>query len=74
MPHQDKHDEHRQSRGRRQISEGSLVRLKNGPPCGPNAIVFTLSATGGPRVGRSVSVMEQSSIDPKTSVLVKVFS
>ena len=50
------------------------MRLKNGPPCGPNAIVFTISPTHGPQVGKSVSVMEQSSIDPKTSVLVKVFN
>ena len=49
------------------------MRLKNGPPCGPNAIVFTISPTHGPQVGKSVSVMERSSIDPKTSILVKVF-
>ena len=35
--------------------------------------MFTRSSTHGPQVGRSVSVMERSSIDPKTSVLVKVF-
>ena len=49
------------------------MRLKNGPPCGPNAIVFTVSSTHGPQVGKTVSVMERSSVDPKTSVLVKVF-
>ena len=65
--------ERKQAGGRGQISDGSLVRLKNGPPCGPNSIVFTRSSTHGPQVGRSVSVMERSSIDPKTSVLVKVF-
>ena len=65
--------ERKQGGGRGQISDGSLVRLKNGPPCGPNSIVFTTSSTHGPQVGRSVSVMERSSIDPKTSVLVKVF-
>ena len=59
--------------GHGQISEGSLVRLKNGPPCGPNAVVFTTSPSHGPKVGKTVSVMERSSIDPKTSVLVKVF-
>lgn len=59
--------------GHGQISDGSLVRLKNGPPCGPNAIVFTMSPTHGPQVGKTVSVMERSSIDPTTSVLVKVF-
>ena len=49
------------------------MRLKNGAPCCPNAIVFTTSSTHGIRIGRTVSVMEKSSVDPKTSVLVKVF-
>ena len=49
------------------------MRLKNGPPCGPNAVVLSISPTHGPQVGKTVSIMERSSIDPKTSVLVKVF-
>ena len=57
----------------RQISDGSLVSLKNGAPCGPNAIVFTSSPKYGPQVGRTTSVIESSAIDPKTSVLVKVY-
>lgn len=58
--------------GRGQILDGSVVRLKNGPPCGPKSVVFTTSATHGPKVGRTVSTMERSSIDAKTSVMVKV--
>lgn len=54
------------------ITEGSLVRLKDGPPCGPNALVLLCSKTHGPRVGQTVIILERSSIDPTTSVLVKV--
>ena len=49
------------------------MRLKNGPPCGPNAIVFSSCPVHGPQVGKTVSIVERSSIDPKSSVLVKVF-
>ena len=54
------------------ISQGSLVRLKNGPPCGANALVLQCSKTHGPRVGQTVNIIEQSSLDPTTTVLVKV--
>ena len=56
------------------ISEGALVRLKNGPPCGANALVLQCSKTHGPRVGQTVNIIERSSVDPTTSVLVKVLS
>ncbi len=48
--------------------------MKNGPPCGPNTVVFTNSPLYGPRVGRTVDTLEHSSLDPKTSVLVKVLN
>ena len=54
------------------IDEGCLVRLKNGPPCGPNALVLQCSKTHGPRVGKTVNIMEHSSLDPVTSILVRV--
>ena len=54
------------------IEDGSLVRLKNGPPCGPNALVLQCSKTHGPRVGKTVNIMEHSSLDPVTSILVRV--
>ena len=54
------------------IIDGSLVRLKNGPPCGPNAIVFNESGPS-PRVGRTMNIIEHSGLDPKTSILVKVY-
>jgi E3 ubiquitin-protein ligase EDD1 len=54
------------------ISEGSKVRLKNGAPCGPNALVLQCSKTHGPRVGQTVNIIERSSIDPTINVLVKV--
>ena len=54
------------------ISDGSLVRLKDGPPCGPNALVLQCSKTHGPRVGKTVNIIEHGSLDPTTSVLVKV--
>ena len=60
------------SRSRGTISDGSLVRLKNGPPCGPNSIVYSRSLCG-PRVGKTMNIIEHGSLDPKTSVLVKVF-
>ena len=56
------------------ISEGSLVRLKNGPPCGPNAIVFYNCPTTGPCVGRTVSILERTSVDPKSTIMVKTFA
>ena len=49
-----------------------MVRLKNGPPCGPNALVLHCSKTHGPRVGQTVNIIEKGSIDPTTSVLVKI--
>ena len=49
------------------------MRMKNGPPCGPNAMVYTRSPTHGPRVGKTVNIMEHGRLDPKTTVLVKVF-
>ena len=55
------------------IVDGCLVRLKNGPPCGPNAIVYTRSPNG-PRVGQTVNIIEHSRLDPKTSIMVKVFN
>lgn len=54
------------------IGEGCLVRLKNGPPCGPNALVLQCSKTHGPRIGKTVNIMEHSSLDPVTSILVRV--
>ena len=60
------------SRCRGTISDGSLVRLRNGPPCGPNSIVYSRSPCG-PRVGKTMNIIEHGSLDPKTSVLVKVF-
>lgn len=60
------------SRSRGAITDGSLVRLKNGPPCGPNSIVYSVSPYG-PRVGKTMNIIEHGSLDPKTSVLVKVF-
>ena len=54
------------------ISDGSLVRLKNGPPCGPNALVLQCSKTHGPRIGHTVNIMEHSSLDPMTTLLVRV--
>ena len=60
------------SRSRGAIVDGSLVRLKNGPPCGPNSIVYSRSPCG-PRVGKTMNIIEHGSLDPKTSVLVKVF-
>ncbi len=46
--------------------------MKNGPPCGPNALVLQCSKTHGPRVGKTVNIMEHSSLDPVTSILVRV--
>ena len=60
------------SRSKGAIVDGSLVRLKNGPPCGPNSIVYC-SSPYGPRVGRTMNIIEHGTLDPKTSVLVKVF-
>ena len=54
------------------ITDGSLVRLRNGPPCGPNSIVFNESGLR-PRVGKTMNIIEHSGLDPKTSILVKVF-
>ena len=50
------------------------MRLKNGPPCGPNAIVFYNCPTTGPCVGRTVSILERTSIDPKSTIMVKTFA
>ena len=61
------------SSSRGAITDGSLVRMKNGPPCGQNAVVYTKSPTHGPRVGITVNIVEHSRLDPKTTVLVKVF-
>ena len=46
--------------------------MKNGPPCGANAVVYKKSHSHGACVGRTVNIMEHSGLDPKTSVLVKV--
>ena len=54
------------------IVDGSLVRLRNGAPCGPNAIVFN-EVGSQPRVGRTMNIIEHSGLDPKTSILVKVY-
>ena len=67
------HSSHSLSSSRGVIADGSLVRLRNGPPCGPNAVVYTKSPTHGPRVGKTVNIVEHSRLDPKTTVLVKVF-
>ena len=56
----------------RGISDGCLVRLKNGPPCGPGALVLSCSKIHGPRVGKTVNIIEHSSLDPRTTILVKV--
>ena len=48
------------------------MRLKNGPPCGPNALVLQCSKTHGPRIGKTVNIMEHSTLDPVTSILVRV--
>lgn len=61
------------SSSRGAITDGSLVRLRNGPPCGPNALVF--NETGHkPRVGKTMNIIEHSGLDPKTSILVKVYN
>ncbi len=54
------------------ITDGILVRLRNGPPCGPNSIVFNESGLK-PRVGKTMNIIEHSGLDPKTSILVKVY-
>ena len=54
------------------ITDGILVRLRNGPPCGPNSIVFNESGLQ-PRVGKTMNIIEHSGLDPKTSILVKVY-
>ena len=54
------------------INDGCLVRLKNGPPCGPGALVLSCSKVHGPRVGKTVNIIEHSSLDPRTTILVKV--
>ena len=56
----------------RGITDGCLVRLKNGPPCGPGALVLSCSKIHGPRVGKTVNIIEHSSLDPRTTILVKV--
>ena len=48
------------------------MRLKNGPPCGPGALVLSCSKIHGPRVGKTVNIIEHSSLDPRTTILVKV--
>ena len=63
---------HRSSSSRGTITDGILVRLRNGPPCGPNSIVFNQSGLR-PRVGKTMNIIEHSGLDPKTSVLVKVY-
>jgi len=63
---------HRSSSSRGAITDGILVRLRNGPPCGPNSIVFNQSGLR-PRVGKTMNIIEHSGLDPKTSVLVKVY-
>ena len=60
------------SAARGSISDGCLVRLKNGPPCGPNAVVFNQSGPK-PRVGKTVNNLDNDGLNPKNSVLVKVF-
>ncbi len=53
------------------ITDGCLVKLKEGPPCGPNAVVYTASPTGRPLVG--TTVVEQSWTASRSSVLVRVY-
>ena len=55
------------------VTDGCLVKLKDGPPCGPNAIVYSQSPTGSPLVGRTMNIIEHSGLNSKSSVLVKVY-
>lgn len=63
---------HSVSSHRGSVTDGCLVRLKNGPPCGPNSIVFNQTGPK-PRVGKTMNIIEHSGLDPKTSILVKVY-
>ncbi len=53
------------------ITDGSLVKLKEGPPCGPNAVVYSPSSTGTPLIGNTV--VEHSWSASRSSVLVRVY-
>ena len=54
------------------VSEGCLVKLKNGPPCDPNTFLFFSLPAYGPKIGKTVDFIEKSNLDPQTLVLVKI--
>ncbi len=53
------------------ITDGSLVKLKDGPPCGPDTVVYSHSPTGTPLIGKTI--VEQSGLQSRSSVFIKVY-